>query len=84
MSYLVIIEVAQVLRFVNRMVTCLYNAVDPQMKVFTYYEIVDIARRIDYIGHAKLAAYEVRKKDKMSGSFSSDSSTNRRAENKEK
>lgn len=60
------------------------NAITPQMKVLTYYEIVYLVRKIEDKGLAERAAYDVRKKAKMGGSFCGDFSANRREENRGK
>ncbi|KAF3673865.1 U1 small nuclear ribonucleoprotein A [Capsicum annuum] len=63
--YVVSTEAARVQRFVNRLVARLYNAVAPQMKVLTYYEAIDLARKIEDNGRVEQAAYDVHRHAKI-------------------
>ncbi|OIT19055.1 hypothetical protein A4A49_63565, partial [Nicotiana attenuata] len=79
--YLVSTEEARVQRFVDGLVGRLYTAVAPQMKILSYTNVVDLARKINNKGRDERATSDLRKKAKTGASFSGDFSENRRARN---
>ncbi|XP_070044928.1 uncharacterized protein [Nicotiana tomentosiformis] len=79
--YLVPTEESQVQRFVDGLVDRLYTAVAPQMKTLSYFDVVNLARKIETKGREERAASNLRKKAKTGGSFSGGFSENRRAGN---
>lgn len=60
--YLVSTEAARVQRFVNGVSWSSMQCNSPTVNVLTYYEAVDLARKIENKGRAERATYNVRKK----------------------
>nr|XP_009777092.1 PREDICTED: uncharacterized protein LOC104226736 [Nicotiana sylvestris]XP_009777093.1 PREDICTED: uncharacterized protein LOC104226736 [Nicotiana sylvestris]XP_009777094.1 PREDICTED: uncharacterized protein LOC104226736 [Nicotiana sylvestris]XP_009777096.1 PREDICTED: uncharacterized protein LOC104226736 [Nicotiana sylvestris]XP_009777097.1 PREDICTED: uncharacterized protein LOC104226736 [Nicotiana sylvestris]XP_009777098.1 PREDICTED: uncharacterized protein LOC104226736 [Nicotiana sylvestris] len=79
--HLVPTEEARVQRFVDGLVSHLYTAVAPQMKILSYSDIVDLTRKIENKGREERAASDLCKKAKIGGLFSDGFSEIRRAGN---
>ncbi|WMV54710.1 hypothetical protein MTR67_048095 [Solanum verrucosum] len=74
-------EAERVQRFVHGLVSRLFNALAPNMSTMTYLEAVDLARKIEDKGREEHAAYDVRKKAKIEGSYSGDLGANHKIGN---
>lgn len=59
-------------------------AVSPKIKALTYYEAVDLARKINNKDQMEQATYDVGKKAKIGGIFQCNFSENNRAGNQRK
>nr|XP_009802014.1 PREDICTED: uncharacterized protein LOC104247647 [Nicotiana sylvestris] len=63
-SHLVPTEEARVQRFVDGLVGCLYTVVAPQIKTLSYFDVVDLARKIENKGCEERATSDLSKKAK--------------------
>ncbi|XP_075112245.1 uncharacterized protein LOC142182153 [Nicotiana tabacum] len=79
--HLVPTKEARVQRFVDGLVGRLYTIVAPLMKTLSYFDVVDLARKIENKGREERAASDLHKKAKIGGDFSGGFSENRRAGN---
>ncbi|XP_009766081.1 uncharacterized protein [Nicotiana sylvestris] len=79
--HLVPTEEARVQRFVDGLVGHLYTVIAPQMKTLSYFDVVDLSRKIENKGREERATSDLRKKSKTGGDFNGGFSKNRRSGN---